>query len=74
MNPGSSEHETRSKRQLKPYNFRAYQYLKIEVWTKVAPFLKSAHIIFTFPFWKLPSYIPAYAPAVYGTSGISIYL
>ena len=47
MNPGSYEHETCSKKQLIPYSFRAYQYLKIELWTKVAPFLKSAHIPFT---------------------------
>ena len=43
MNQGSYEHETCIKRQLIPYNFGAYQYLKIEVGTKVASFLKSAH-------------------------------
>ena len=26
-----------------PYNFSTYKYLKIEVWTKVAPFPKSGH-------------------------------
>ena len=36
------------KRQLIPYNFRAYQYLKIEVRSKVAPFLKSAHNLFNY--------------------------
>ena len=46
MNQGSYEHETCSKWQLIPYNFSAYQYLKIEVWTKVAPFLKSAYKYF----------------------------
>ena len=44
MNPGSYEHETCTKRQLISYIFKGYQYLKIEVWTKVPPFLKSAHI------------------------------
>ena len=44
MNPGSYEYETCRRRQLIPYNFNAYQYLKIEVLTKVALFLKSAHI------------------------------
>ena len=53
MNPGSYEHETCSKRQLIPYSFRAYQYLKIEVWTKVAPFLKAAHI------WQLHCMFPS---------------
>ena len=43
MNPRSYEHETNIKLQLIPYNFSAYQYLKIDLWTKVAPFLKSAH-------------------------------
>ena len=38
------EHETCSKRQLIPSIFRGYHNLKIVVWTKVAPFLKSAHI------------------------------
>ena len=33
-----------SKRPLIPYNYRAYEYRKIEVGTKVPPFLKSAHI------------------------------
>ena len=28
-------------KQLIPYKLKAYKYLKIEVWTKVAPFLKS---------------------------------
>ena len=43
MNPGSYEHEICIKRQLICYNFRAYQYLKSEVGTKVPPFLKTAH-------------------------------
>ena len=38
MNPGSYEHGTCSESQLIPYNFRAYKYLKIEVWTKVVPY------------------------------------
>ena len=37
--------KTYSIRQLIPYNFRAYQDLKIEVWAKVTTFLKSAHIL-----------------------------
>ena len=44
MNPGSFEHETCSKTQLIPYIFREYQYLKMEVWTKVAPFHKSTYM------------------------------
>ena len=32
VNPGSYKRETCSKRQLIPDSFRAYQYLKIEVW------------------------------------------
>ena len=44
VNTGSYEHETCSKAQLIPYNFSAYQCLKFEVWTEVAPFLKSTHI------------------------------
>ena len=34
------------KRHLIPYNSRAYQYLKIEVWIKGTPFPKSAHNLF----------------------------
>ena len=44
MNPGSYEHEKCSKWQLIPYIVSAYQYLKIEVWTNKALFLKSTHI------------------------------
>ena len=46
MNPGINEHEKCTKGQLIPYDVRTFQYHKIEVGSKVAPFLKSAHILF----------------------------
>ena len=64
MNPGSYEHETCSKWQLIPYNFSTYQYLKIKVWTKVTPFLKSAHVYMPM-MWSIPNPFPVMTMASY---------